>query len=430
VSQSASYIVEDLQPTLDMATLPKGWRWVRLEEVVSPRNGYWGKGEAFPSSTEITVLGVGNITNDGAIRVDGAQPRYLSPYEQEAIAFEGDILVVKSSGSATNIRSGKAGLCPPELSGTIACSNFMIRLVVKREEAEPYLLWQILNSNDAKKFIRLIAGSTTYPNIKWENYKNFSFLLPSITEQQRIAAILNEQLTAVARARAAVEAQLEAAQDLPAAYMREVFDNTEARDWTKKRIGDVALSVQNGIYKAAEHYGHGHPFLRMYNVQNDSWMLNLDRLALVNLEGKEEQIFALSRGDLLISRVNSFELVGKCAWVNSDAEGFVFENMLIRVRLDSSVNSLFVAQQMAIDAVRKQIESVAKRAIGQASINSADLRAIEIALPALDIQERIAHELSARVAGAKQELTALKDQLRTINKLPAALLRQAFTGKL
>ena len=46
-------------------------------------------------------------------------------------------------------------------------------------------------------------------------------LLPSLPEQKRISAILNEQLAAVERARAAAEAQLEAAKNLPAAYLRD-----------------------------------------------------------------------------------------------------------------------------------------------------------------------------------------------------------------
>lgn len=223
MSQTTSTIIEDSQPTFEGEVLPGGWRWVRLEEVVSPRHGYWGQDEAFPASIEVLVLGVGNITNDGAIKLDGAQRRHLSQHEQEAVALEGDLLVVKSSGSASNIRSGKAGLCPCELSGGIACSNFMIRLVVKREEAEPYLLWQILNSNHAKKFIRLIAGSTTYPNIKWETYKNFTFPLPPTSEQARITAILKEQMAAVDRARTAAEVHLEGINKLPAALLRQAL---------------------------------------------------------------------------------------------------------------------------------------------------------------------------------------------------------------
>jgi type I restriction enzyme S subunit len=64
--------------------------------------------------------------------------------------------------------------------------------------------------------------------------------VPPQEEQKRIAAILNEQMVAVERARAAAEAQLEAAKALPAAYLRAVFSSPEARQWPKKRLGDTS----------------------------------------------------------------------------------------------------------------------------------------------------------------------------------------------
>jgi type I restriction enzyme S subunit len=422
VSQPASIIAEDLQPTFEGEPLPDGWRWVRLGDIGDVVNGY-GFAEHLQGRTDlpfpfikVSDMNASNaetVISRAANTVDEAILKQLRARTYPA----GTVIFPKVGGA---LLTNKKRL----LGAEATFDNNVMGIVPKEVDSQFLFYW--MQSFD----LRTIANIQALPSIRQSDVAALKIPLPPNPEQKRIAAILKEQMAAVERARAAAEAQLKAARDLPAAYLCAVFDSLEARQWEKKSIGDVALSIQNGIYKAAEHYGHGHPFLRMYNIQNNSWMLNLDRIALVNLEGKEEQTFALKRGDLLISRVNSFELVGKCAWVNSNAEGFVFENMLIRVRLDSSVNPLFVAQQMATNAVRKQVEAVAKRAIGQASINSADLRAIEIALPALGVQEQMANELSARVAGAEQASKALQDQLNTINKLPAALLRQAFTGKL
>jgi type I restriction enzyme S subunit len=69
--------------------------------------------------------------------------------------------------------------------------------------------------------------------------------LPSLLEQKRIAAILNEQIAAVDRARAAAEAQLDAAKALPAAYLRAVFNNPEAQLWPIKKFEEVAI-LQRG----------------------------------------------------------------------------------------------------------------------------------------------------------------------------------------
>lgn len=408
--QAASIPMETLH--FDRAPLPKGWHWIKLGDIAEYINGRAFKPEDW-STSGLPIIRIQNLNSP-----DAAFNYFAGEVEPRYLVNNGDLLISWSASLDAFIWN----------RGTAILNQHIFKVMENRDIIRRDFFYFV--ARETMSEIRSRVHGATMKHITKPEFERIEIPLPPLSEQERIASILKEQMAAVARARTAAEAQLKAAKDLPAVYLRSVFDSSEARQWVKKRIGDAALLVQNGIYKAAEHYGHGHPFLRMYNVQNNSWMLNLNPTALVNLEGKEEQTFALKCGDLLISRVNSFELVGKCAWVSPDAEGFVFENMLIRVQLDPSVNSLFVAQQMATDSVRKQIEAVAKRAIGQASINSTDLRAIEIALPPLHVQEQIANELSARAAGTMHAANALQDQLNTINKLPATLLRQAFTGKL
>ena len=63
--------------------------------------------------------------------------------------------------------------------------------------------------------------------------------LPPLPEQKRIAAILNEQIAQVEKARKATEQQLEAAKAIPFAYLRSVFNSPEAQKWPKRKLGEV-----------------------------------------------------------------------------------------------------------------------------------------------------------------------------------------------
>jgi type I restriction enzyme S subunit len=58
------------------------------------------------------------------------------------------------------------------------------------------------------------------------------------------------------------------------------------------------------------------------------------------------------------------------------------------------------------------------------------LAEIEMGIPPLADQRRIAAQLSEQMASAERLVRTLADQLDTVNRLPAALLRQAFSGKL
>ncbi|MDJ0527074.1 MAG: restriction endonuclease subunit S, partial [Microcystis sp. M53600_WE12] len=74
---------------------------------------------------------------------------------------------------------------------------------------------------------------TAQPQITRTSLSGIKIPLPPLSEQKRIAAILNEQMEAVEKARKATEAQLEAAKALPAAYLRAVFESEEANSWER-----------------------------------------------------------------------------------------------------------------------------------------------------------------------------------------------------
>ncbi|WP_330203190.1 restriction endonuclease subunit S [Cyanobacterium sp. DS4] len=223
--------------------------------------------------------------------------------------------------------------------------------------------------------------------------------------------------------------KLESALALPSAYLRSHFHSEEAKSWKQVKFKDILTSIQNGIYKTADFYGSGYPFLRMYNIQNNSWHLTMSEIAKITLTKDELNKYCLQEGDLLISRVNSHELVGKCAYIQYDLSNYVYENMLIRLRLSQSVNSLFIAQQINSFNIRKQIQSVAKRAIGQSSINSKDIGNLILLIPSLERQREIAIELNEKMRECEKLKQALQEQLETVNQLPSALLRRAFRGE-
>jgi type I restriction enzyme, S subunit len=401
--------------------LPDGWKWVKLKEICE-RIDYGFTASADFSITEPRFLRITDIQNGQVnwAKVPGCK---ISFGEEEANKLvDGDIVFARTGGT-----TGKSFLIKQPPRSVFA--SYLIRLRLHNDISAEYI-YAFLQSNSYWQQIRQSARGGAQPNVNAQLLGSIILPLPPLAEQTRIAAILNEQMEAVEKARKATEAQLEAAKALPAAYLRAVFNSPEAQNWERKTIGEISLKVQNGIYKTSDNYGNGHPFLRMYNISNTSWDLTLEPLAQIVVDDEEIKTYGLKVGDILISRVNSYELVGKCAYVGEDVESFVFENMLIRVSLINSVNSLFVAQQMNDQSVRKQIQGVAKRAIGQASINSNDIRGLKLILPSLSIQEQIAKDLSNRVEELNKLCLSLKSQLEAINQLPAAILHKAFNGEL
>jgi len=298
------------------------------------------------------------------------------------------------------------------------------------EKLNSEFLRYVLKFLEGKVIDEGVKRGATVHSIRSGFIESLEIPLPSLPEQQRIAQALKTKLAAVEQARRASVARLEAVRTLPAAYLRELFESEEALEWPEFSLGDLARIVQNGIYKKAEFYGSGEPFIRMYNVDNATWRLNQNALASVVLADDEKEKFRLDARDLLVSRVNSYEQIGKSAIVSNAEEGYFFENMLIRLRLVPEADPLFMVQQLATRGVRDALRGVAKRAIGQVSVNSSDLRNLKVRLPDIKRQRDIALMLDARIDSATSLRALVSEELSGLGDIPCALLRQAFSGAL
>jgi type I restriction enzyme S subunit len=101
--------------------------------------------------------------------------------------------------------------------------------------------------------------------------------------------------------------------------------------WVWCRLGDVTLSMTNGIYKHDKFYNeNGIGCLRMYNIKDG--VINFNNLKRMILTPQELDTYSLQKNDILLNRVNSIELLGKAGLVNDLSEPLVFESKNIRVR--------------------------------------------------------------------------------------------------
>jgi type I restriction enzyme S subunit len=176
------------------------------------------------------------------------------------------------------------------------------------------------------------ALGSTLPGLGREDLESLAVQLPPISEQQRIAAILNEQMAAVERARAAAEARLEAARALSAAYLRAVFNGPEAQGWLRRRLGDagdivsgvtLGRKLRNGDTRTV-------PYLRVANVKDG----HLDLSDVYRIEATEAEIrkLQLRFGDLLLTEGGDADKLGRGTFWKGEIEECIHQNHIFRVR--------------------------------------------------------------------------------------------------
>ena len=241
-----------------------------------------------------------------------------------------------------------------------------------------------------------------------------------------MAGRLREQLAALAQARAAVQAQLDAAQALPAAHLRAVFNSSAAQRWPMSKLGELA-EVSGGIQKTPDRAPRQFhkQFLTVRNVQRG--FLDLTRVERFEVTPAEFARCRLERGDILIVEGNgSVDHIGRNALFDQDGE-WIHQNHIIRVRLSGDhFQPEFVSLFLNSEAGRKQMLEKAKSTTGLYTLSTSKVASLEIPTAPLGDQRAI----SARLEGEKKEAASLtetlSEKLTALDHLPAALLREAF----
>lgn len=145
------------------------------------------------------------------------------------------------------------------------------------------------------------------------------------------------------------------------------------------------------------------PMLRMPNIVNGE--IDCSQLKYLPKSSaktaKEPDKWLLKKGDFLINRTNSKELVGKSAIFDLDGD-YTYASYVIRYRFDTSlvlpeyVNILFM-----LPLVREQIDAVSRQTAGQCNINSDEIGAIRIPVPSIPVQQEIIKKYFDAKDGAK-----------------------------
>ena len=144
------------------------------------------------------------------------------------------------------------------------------------------------------------------------------------------------------------------------------------------------------------------PMIRMPNIVNGE--IDCSDLKYLPYKcavtDKEPDKWLLRKGDFLINRTNSKELVGKAAVFNLDGD-YTYASYVIRYRFDTSIvlpeyiNILFL-----LPIVRIQIDTVSRQTAGQCNINSDEIGAIRIPVPSIPEQQAIIELYNSTKDGA------------------------------
>lgn len=381
--------------------LPDGWRWVKLGEVCEKQTGIRDpRLEPERSFLYVDITSVNNLQKRivEAHSILGKD----APSRARQIIRTSDVIV-----ATTRPNLNAVAIVPADLDNQICSTGFCV-LRAGEDLLPEYLFAFVRHESFVKALADLVRGAL-YPAVTDAQVKNRPLPLPPLPEQQRIAAILREQMAAVEQARAAAQSRLEAVKALPAAFARDTF---RAGHKHTHLLGDCLIEVKNGV-------GAGWSSYPVLGATRDG------------LAPAKESVGKTPERYKLVDPVTVFYnpmriLLGSIAMVDEgDAPGITSPDYVVVKGQPGVLDTRWFYYWFRSEQGAQLIDSLSRGAVRE-RIMFNRLAVGKIELPDYETQLNA----SMRMKLIKPIVESINMELAAINALPAALLRRAFNGEL
>ncbi|MCX7226196.1 MAG: restriction endonuclease subunit S [Burkholderiales bacterium] len=330
----------------------------------------------------------------------------------EQILQEGDILV--SSANSWNL----VGKCCwiPALPWEATFGGFVSTLRAKSEIADPRFLYWWFSSDRTQALLRSFGQKTTnISNLNAERCLNLDFPLLPISEQRRIAAILDQADALRAKRREALAQLDRLTQSIFIEMFGEISANTKG--WRTCTVGDVSNCIVPGRDKPRSFSGCT-PWVTTSDLKHLELTLgSLNKTGLSETEIEEVRAKVIPLGSVIIS------CVGDLGIVSIAAIPMVVNQQLHTFQCHSALNNTFL---MYCLASQKPYMLAKASSTTLPYMNKSVCSSIPVVVPPLALQQTFA----ARIQSVEALKASHRAALQSLDKLFASLQHRAFAGEL
>ena len=267
------------------------------------------------------------------------------------------------------------------------------------------------------------------PGINRNDVYRIIFSFPSLSEQKRIVAILDDVFARIDDAIANTEKNLTNARELFESYLSDVFSR-KGKGWIEKKLSTVVepdCSLSYGIVQPGKEYEGGLPVARPTDLKAKT--IHLSNLKRIDpLLADSYQRTKLNGGELLLCVRGSTGVVSIAA---DELKGSNVTRGIVPIRFDQElVYQSFGYYMLISKPIQDQIK---EQTYGAAlmQINIRDLRKVLVFFPKQQEEQQILIKKLSQIEEKAQRLEAIYQQkLTALNELKQSILQKAFTGEL
>ncbi len=335
---------------------------------------------------------------------------------------QGDIIITMSSGSKTHV--GKVAIAQKDLK----CSFGAFCGKIVPFDVVPMYLYYVLCSNVFRTHIERQCKGTNINNIKQSYILDFEIDLPSTSEQERIAARIEELFSQLDASVAELKTAKERLKVYRQAVLKEAFDGV--RDVCETTtIQSVCEDIKVGIViKPAQYYTDlqsGIPAFRSANIR-EFHIQDRDWVYLTKAGHEANNRSEVHTDDVLIVRSG---YPGTACVVPERYNGYNAIDILIAVPNTSVVLPEYLCAYTN-SPYGKQLIREKKRGVAQAHLNVGGYSKMAIPIPSIDAQREVLLTLESRLSVCDSIEKAVDTALQQAAALRQSILKRAFEGEL
>ncbi len=327
--------------------------------------------------------------------------------------FEEGTILFPKSGASTFLNHRVI----MEVDGYVA--SHLATITAVDGAAEPRFLLYCLSTVQAQDLIQ----DHKYPSLNLPIIKSIQIPIPSLKEQKRIVALLDEAFEGIATAKATAEKNLQNARDLFDSHLNSVFSQ-KGDGWVDTTIGELCkLKSGSTVSPAFERPIGDIAYLKVADM---------------TVDGNESAITTSSRF-LNEADIKKSAIIPEGATIFPKRGGSILTNKkrITSVPICADLNIMAVIPSAEIDAhlLYAYFLNVDMKKLGTGSsipqINNYDIAPLPISFPKAIGEQREIAECFQSLRAETQRLEEIYQQkVDALDELKAALLNRAFNGEL
>lgn len=391
------------------------WQVVKLGELASritkgttptKGQGFAESGVNYIKSDALSYNGKIDISKFVCIDSDTNEKLKRSKLQKDDVLF-----------SMAGVFLGKSGIVTEEMLP--ANTNQAVAIIrLNQHVANPRFIGQFLRQKAVVEFVNNMSGQSAQPNINFQEIASINVLLPPLSEQETIAAVLSsldDKIDMLHRQNQTLEAMTET-------LFRQWFVEEAQADWEEVTLEDVTTRITDGSHASPATVETGLPMASVKDMYQ--WGIKIDGCRRILPADYDELVKADCRplkNDILIAKDGSFlkhVFVAEC-----DLDVVVLSSIAI-LRPNGKYHPLLLATFLKLPSTKIRLENIVTGAVIPRIVLK-DFRKFTLLLPNKEQQDVAVLAIQPLYEKCWQNNL----QIQTLEKLRDDLLPKLMSGE-